>query len=102
KLRRSLPSNLLYSEDDPPARFLYFPPDHSVGKLYIYPRSAPSGAKWEELGEARGSIKVRVAHWRVWLSVSPGAATDFSFLTALKEDDFLLFDLAYTLVSDAE
>jgi tetratricopeptide (TPR) repeat protein len=79
-------------------RIVYFPPDRSMGKLFITNRTRKSW-HWEELGEARGDIIVP-AEYDLKLVVSKDAANDLSPLSALKRDDLYSLSLARTNIDD--
>ncbi len=73
-------------------RIIRFPADRSMGTLYI---PAPSG-HWEEeedLGEARGDVRVPAAK-PVGLRVSDEAATDLSPLATLEPNDLQEINLS--------
>lgn len=67
-------------------REIVFPEDKVVGKLKARPIGSDNPRDWQELGDARGSIKAPATH-DIMLDLTNYNISDISFLTSLNPDD---------------
>lgn len=74
------------ASSDAPVREIAFPEDKVVGRLKARPAGSDNPQEWQELGDARGTVKAPPTH-DIMLDLTGYNITDISFLTSLNPDD---------------
>ncbi len=92
-----------FTSDRTEERMLNFPPDRSLGKLYILEENPhfTSGDGELEKGEARGSVRITIPEgWLLELRLSPEGSNDLSPLATLNPNDLQAISFYQTQITD--
>lgn len=84
-----------------PARTVVFPPDRSMGELFVRKGFEPElYSFWEKSGRAQGPIEISAGK-ELRLNVTPQASTDLSPLAAVSSNGLQYLQLSGTRVANA-